>query len=77
MNIGGLLELEKRLTRDARKSAETAQDYTNKGRLDEAAILLSQTLNLMDIQVSLSKILDGIEEEILDGIEEGVELEKN
>lgn len=69
MNIDALLKLEKRLINEAKDAAKVAQEHTNAGRFEAATMGLAASLTLIDIQVALSKILDGIEE--------GVELEKN
>ena len=69
MNIDALLKLEIRLINEAKDLAKVAQEHTNAGRLEAATMGIAASLTLVDIQVALSKILDGIEE--------GVELEKN
>lgn len=69
MNINALLELDKRMLDAADVANEVAKKETKAGRTDAALIAIHAFLTLVQLELELA--------DILDGIEESVELEKN
>lgn len=69
MNINALLELDKRMLDAADVANEVAKKETKAGRLDAAMVAINAFLTLVQLELELA--------DILDGIEESVELEKN